>query len=95
MRSWTWQKLVGKTKRKSFLFFMKYVFPFIFLFESYFVAVSFILSNEVRDERDNCNPKLLLCPESHPSFTTSFAGTPDEQGCQRPGFTPTHLWWRR
>lgn len=45
---------------------MKYVIPFIVLIESYFVAISFILSNGVRDRRDNCNPKLHLCPDFHP-----------------------------
>lgn len=45
---------------------MKYMIPFIVLIESYFVAISFILSNGVRDRRDNCNPKLHLCPDFHP-----------------------------
>lgn len=53
-------KVGGQDQKKIFPLFMKYVFPFIFLFEPYFVEISFILSNEVRDERDNCNPKLLL-----------------------------------
>lgn len=100
MRSRTEQKLVGKTKKKSSLFFFffffltKFIIPFIVFCESYFVSMSFIFRNGVRDKRDKWNPKILY-PEPHlwvsPSLSLALQMS---NAASDLSFTPTHLRWR-
>lgn len=58
----------ARPEEKSSLFFMKYMIPFSFLFESHFGTILFLLHNGVRDRTDKCHQNYF----SALSFTAGF-----------------------